>query len=105
MEGDICPLPEILALCKKYKAVLYLDEAHSAGVLGEHGIGAPEYYNIDPKEIDFISGTFSKSFAGTTGGYIAGKSKSICILRAFARPFVFSHAIVPVIAKTQYMVL
>lgn len=100
MEGDICPLPEIMDLCKKYKAVLFLDEAHAAGVLGEHGVGAPEHFGIDAKEIDFISGTFSKSFAGTTGGYITGRAKSIEILRHYARPFVFSHSIVPVIAKT-----
>ena len=100
MEGDIAPLPEIMKLCKQYNAVIFLDEAHSAGVLGERGRGCPDYWNIEPKDVDFISGTFSKSFGGTTGGYITGKANSILILRTSARPFVFSHGVVPVIAKT-----
>lgn len=89
-----------MALCKKYRAIIFLDEAHSAGVLGKTGKGSPELFGVDTKDIDFISGTFSKSFAGTTGGYITGKKKSIEILRHCARPYVFSHGIIPVIAQT-----
>ncbi|CAK9301951.1 unnamed protein product [Gordionus sp. m RMFG-2023] len=75
MEGTIVNLPEVMRLKRKYKAYLYLDEAHSIGALGPNGRGVADYYNIDPKEIDIMMGTFTKSFA-SAGGYIAG-SKSL----------------------------
>lgn len=71
MEGSIVHLPELLAIKKKYKAYLYLDEAHSIGALGEHGRGVVDYFGCDPKEVDILMGTFTKSF-GSAGGYIAG---------------------------------
>lgn len=71
MEGSIVKLPEILALKKKYKAYVYLDEAHSVGALGPNGRGVLDYYGIDPKEVDIHMGTYTKSFA-SSGGYIAG---------------------------------
>lgn len=71
MEGSIVHLPEIIALKKKYKAYLYLDEAHSIGATGKSGRGICDYYGIDSKEVDIHMGTFTKSF-GSAGGYIAG---------------------------------
>ena len=70
MEGSIVKLPEVLALKKKYKAYLYLDEAHSIGAMGPNGRGVTDYYGIDPEDIDIMMGTFTKSF-GSAGGYIA----------------------------------
>jgi len=80
MEGTICNLPEIVSLKEKYKAYLYLDEAHSIGALGKHGRGVCDYFNIDAKRVDIMMGTFTKSF-GAAGGYIAGSSKIISHLR------------------------
>ena len=71
MEGSICNLPEIIRLKKKYKAYLYLDEAHSIGAMGNHGGGIVDYFGLDPKDIDIMMGTFTKSF-GSAGGYIGG---------------------------------
>lgn len=71
MEGSIVNLPKIVALKKKYKAYLYLDEAHSVGAMGKHGRGVVDYFGIDPKNVDILMGTFTKSFA-SSGGYIAG---------------------------------
>lgn len=71
MEGSIVKLPEIIALKKKYKAYLYLDEAHSIGALGPNGRGVVDYYGIKPTDVDILMGTFTKSF-GSAGGYIAG---------------------------------
>lgn len=71
MEGSIVKLPEIIALKKKYKAYVYLDEAHSIGATGPNGRGIVEYYGIDPTDVDILMGTFTKSF-GSAGGYIAG---------------------------------
>lgn len=56
MEGSIVKLPEIIALKKKYKAYLYLDEAHSIGAVGITGRGIADYYNIDPQDIDMLMG-------------------------------------------------
>jgi len=72
MEGSICRLPELIELKKKYKAYLYMDEAHSIGAMGKQGRGIVDYFNRDSNDVDILMGTFTKSF-GAAGGYIAGK--------------------------------
>lgn len=76
MEGDICSLKEIVKIKKLYGVYVYLDEAHSIGALGKTGRGVCEYHDINPKDIDIMMGTFTKSF-GSCGGYIAGNSDLI----------------------------
>lgn len=71
MEGSVVKLPEVIALKKKYKAYIYLDEAHSVGAMGPNGRGVVDYFGCDPKDVDIMMGTFTKSF-GSSGGYIAG---------------------------------
>lgn len=71
MEGSIVHLPQLLEIKKRYKAYLYLDEAHSIGALGRRGRGVVDYYDCDPNDVDILMGTFTKSF-GSAGGYIAG---------------------------------
>lgn len=70
MDGDICPLKEIAELAEKYGAIVYVDDAHGDGVLGENGRGIVSHFNLHGK-IDIEMGTFSKAF-GTVGGYICG---------------------------------
>ena len=70
MEGSVLRLPEVVALKKKYKAFLYLDEAHSIGAVGPNGRGVTDYFGVDPADVEIMMGTFSKSF-GAAGGYIA----------------------------------
>lgn len=83
MEGSIVMLPEILALKKKYRAYVYLDEAHSVGALGPTGRGVVDYFGLDPRDVDLLMGTFTKSF-GAAGGYIAGSKVGQGVLaRAF----------------------
>lgn len=72
-------LPEVVALKKKYKAYLYLDEAHSIGAVGPTGRGVVEYFGMDPDDVDVLMGTFTKSF-GAAGGYIAGRKVTRKIL-------------------------
>ncbi|XP_072799908.1 serine palmitoyltransferase 3-like isoform X2 [Vicugna pacos] len=72
MEGSIVRLPQIVALKKKYKAYLYVDEAHSIGSVGPSGRGVVEFFGMDPRDVDVCMGTFTKSF-GASGGYIAGR--------------------------------
>lgn len=83
MEGNICRLPAIVAVKKKYKCYLWVDEAHSIGALGKNGRGVAEYW--DPsgelaKEIDIMMGTFTKSF-GSVGGYVASTKDLVDYLR------------------------
>jgi len=66
----LAKLAEIVALKKKYKAYIYLDEAHSIGAMGPNGRGVTDYFGVDPADIDIMMGTFTKSF-GAAGGYIA----------------------------------
>lgn len=96
MDGDIAPVPEILALAKKYNALLMVDEAHSLGALGEKGTGIEEYFGIQG-QIDILMGTLSKVIPAI-GGYIAGDFKMINFLKHRARAFVFSAALPPPIA-------
>ena len=70
MEGSIVRLPEVVALKKKYKAYLFLDEAHSIGAMGPNGRGVTDFFGVDPGDVDIMMGTFTKSF-GAAGGYIA----------------------------------
>jgi len=83
MEGEVCPLPQIVRLCKKYGIMLYVDEAHSIGALGERGRGVCDYWHIDPNDVDILMGTFTKSF-GSVGGYVSGSRKVIQYLRRHA---------------------
>jgi serine palmitoyltransferase len=71
MEGSIVKLREVLRLKKKYKAYVYLDEAHSIGAMGKRGRGVVDYWDCDPRDVDIMMGTFTKSF-GSAGGYIGG---------------------------------
>lgn len=93
MRGDICKLPEIVKLAKKYGARVMVDDAHSLGVLGEGGRGTASYFGLE-KEVDVIMNTFSKSLA-SIGGCMAA-SKEVCDhVRHASRPFIFSASLTP----------
>ena len=98
MEGSIVKLPEIIAIKKKYGAYVYLDEAHSVGAMGPHGRGVTDYYGVDPKDVDILMGTFSKSF-GSAGGYIAGNKKLINFLRCNSHGTFYASSMTPVVAQ------
>lgn len=104
MEGTIVRLPEIIALKKKYKAYLYLDEAHSIGAMGKSGRGVVDYFNCDPKDIDILMGTFTKSF-GSAGGYIAGSKALITHLRRYSYASMYATAMPPPVAAQIVAVL
>lgn len=101
MEGSICNLPAIIALKKKYKCYLYLDEAHSIGAMGPSGKGIVEYWDCDVNDIDIMMGTFTKSF-GAAGGYIAGKKKIIDHLRVTSATSYYSSPMSPPVAQQVY---
>ncbi|XP_017724737.1 PREDICTED: serine palmitoyltransferase 3 isoform X1 [Rhinopithecus bieti] len=98
MEGSIVHLPQIIALKKKYKAYLYMDEAHSIGAVGPTGRGVTEFFGLDPHEVDVLMGTFTKSF-GAAGGYIAGRKDLVDYLRVHSHSAVYASSMSPPIAE------
>nr|XP_033808012.1 serine palmitoyltransferase 2 isoform X2 [Geotrypetes seraphini] len=98
MEGSIVRLPEVIALKKKYKAYLYLDEAHSIGALGPTGRGVVEYFGLNPKDVDIMMGTFTKSF-GAAGGYIGGSKELIDYLGMHSHSTVYATSMSPPVAQ------
>lgn len=93
MSGEICKLPEICALAKKYNARVMVDDAHALGVLGVGGRGTASHFGLED-QVDLIMGTFSKSLA-SLGGYVVGSAEAIKYIRHESRPFIFSASIPP----------
>jgi len=94
MDGDICNLPSLVALKKKYGCLLMIDEAHSFGIIGETGCGLREHWGIAGSEVDLWMGTLSKSLA-SCGGWIAGSQTLIDYLRYSVGGFVYSAGMTP----------
>ena len=90
MEGDLAPLPELVAAKKRHGARLMVDDAHGLGVFGAHGRGTPEHFDVED-EVDLVMGTFSKSLA-TVGGFVAGDRVVVDHIKHHARSEIFSAA-------------
>lgn len=97
MDGDIAPIPELLALCEKYGAYLYLDDAHGFGVLGEEGRGSVSYFKLQSSRIIYM-GTLGKA-AGVFGAFVAASEDIIEWLVQRARSYVFTTAAPPMLAE------
>ena len=93
MDGDLAPLPEIVEIAEEHNAIIYVDDAHGEGVLGDHGRGIVDYYKLHDR-VDFEMGTLSKAF-GVIGGYVAGDREAIEFIKQRGRPFLFSSAMNP----------
>ncbi|MDR0871888.1 MAG: pyridoxal phosphate-dependent aminotransferase family protein [Prevotellaceae bacterium] len=93
MEGDMINLPQVVALAKEYNASVYVDEAHSFGVLGRNGRGICDHYGLS-QDVDVIMGTFSKSLA-SIGGFVAADHSVIDWLRHNSRSYIFSASPTP----------
>ncbi|HKP85452.1 MAG TPA: glycine C-acetyltransferase [Blastocatellia bacterium] len=94
MEGLLAPLPELVALAREHNALLFVDESHASGALGETGRGTPEELGVHG-EVDVITGTFGKALGGASGGFIAGRAPLIEFLRQKSRPYTFSNTMPP----------
>jgi 8-amino-7-oxononanoate synthase len=93
MEGDLAKLPEIVALADAYGANLFVDEAHSLGVIGANGAGVASHFCLT-NEVDLIMGTFSKSLA-SLGGFVASDEATIDFIKHRARSLLFSASMPP----------
>ncbi len=98
MDGDVAPLNLIVPVCRKNNAILIVDDAHGTGVMGWKGSGTAEHFGLDGN-IDITMGTFSKTFA-VTGGFVAASKSIINYLRFFARSYMFSASLPPMVAAT-----
>lgn len=95
MDGDIAPLTEICALCKKYGALLYVDEVHAVGMYGDDGAGMISQLGLSDK-VDIIQGTFAKAY-GVIGGYIVASKNIVDCIRSIGRGFIFTTSLPPYI--------
>lgn len=93
MDGDLCPLPEILALAEAFDCMVLLDEAHATGVMGETGAGCVEYFGCTGKPLIQV-GTLSKAL-GSLGGYVAGSAPLIDLLRNRAPTWIYTTGLSP----------
>lgn len=94
MDGDLAKLPEIVALCEKYDALVMVDDSHATGYIGKTGRGTAEHFGVLGK-IDIITTTFGKALGGGNGGCTSGRKEIIEMLRQRSRPYLFSNTLAP----------
>jgi glycine C-acetyltransferase len=99
MEGAIAKLPDLVELCRKYDAVLVVDDSHGTGVLGARGRGTAEHHGL-LGEIDIITSTLGKALGGAAGGFVAASAAVCDYLTQRARPQLFSNALPPTVAAS-----
>jgi 8-amino-7-oxononanoate synthase len=104
MDGDTVDLARLVEIKEKHQVWLLVDEAHSIGVMGEHGRGLCEYTGVDPARVDLVIGTLSKTFA-SCGGFVAGRQDVIDWMRYTLPGFVYSVGLSPVITASAYAAL
>ncbi|MDH4164416.1 MAG: aminotransferase class I/II-fold pyridoxal phosphate-dependent enzyme, partial [Nitrospirota bacterium] len=93
MDGDLAPLPDLVALSDKYSAILMVDDAHGTGVLGEQGRGTAEHFGLQNR-VPVMMGTLGKAL-GSMGAYVTGNRSLVRYLTSTARSFMFSTALPP----------
>jgi len=95
MDGDMAPLNELAALCRRYNALLIVDDAHGTGVVGKGGAGTASFLNCEA-EVDIAMGTFSKTFA-VAGGFVAASRDVVEYMRYHSRSYIFSASLPPIV--------
>lgn len=101
MDGDLAALPDLIVIAKKHSALLLIDDAHGLGVLGDKGGGICDHFSLKP---DILSAGFGKSL-GSFGGFAAGGETIIEHLIQFSRPYMYTTALPPAIAKATHISL
>lgn len=94
MDGTYADIAGICDLAEKYEALVFVDDSHAVGFVGETGAGTPERAGCRDR-VDLVSGTFGKALGGASGGYVAGRKQLIDLLRKRSRPYLFSNSMAP----------
>lgn len=94
MDGYIAPLQEICDLAERYDALVFVDDSHAVGFMGENGAGTPELCGVAGR-VDIYTGTFGKALGGASGGYVAAHRDIVALLRQRSRPYLFSNTLAP----------
>jgi glycine C-acetyltransferase len=104
MDGDLCPLGEMVALAEEYDAMVLVDDSHATGFIGRTGRGTHEHFGVVGK-IDVITTTLGKALGGASGGCVSGRKELVELCRQKARPYLFSNSLSPVITAASLKVL
>ncbi|SDR94778.1 MULTISPECIES: glycine C-acetyltransferase [Microbacterium] len=96
MDGYIAPLAEICDLAERYDALVFVDDSHAVGFVGDNGRGTPELCGVADR-VDIYTGTFGKALGGASGGYVASHAEIVALLRQRSRPYLFSNTLAPAI--------
>ncbi len=94
MDGYYAPLAEICDLADEFGAMVFVDDCHATGFVGEHGRGTAEHCGVLGR-VDIITGTLGKALGGASGGYVAAPPEIVELLKQRARPYLFSNAVAP----------
>lgn len=97
MDGDIAPLPEMAALCRKHDALLVVDDAHGFGCVGPEGRGSVAHFGLGSEDVPIVIGTLGKAF-GTSGAFVAGSAMMMDYLVQKARTYIYTTAMPPAVA-------
>lgn len=96
MDGSFAPLDGICDLAERYNAMVFVDDSHAVGFVGEGGRGTPELFGVEDR-VDIISGTLGKALGGASGGYISSHREIVELLRQRSRPYLFSNSVAPAV--------
>ncbi len=103
MDGDLCPLAELVGLKESFNAYLMVDEAHAIGIIGDRGCGLSRHLSLE-RYVDIILGTYGKAFAGY-GAFVATDKNLKSFLVNTARSFIFSTALPPAVLGSNLTAL
>lgn len=104
MDGIIAQMDKIVALAKRYDAVVMVDDCHATGFVGKTGRGSAEHSGVWG-QVDITTGTFGKALGGASGGFTAGPKEVVDMLRQRSRPYLFSNTLAPAIVGASIAVL
>ena len=101
MEGDLAPIPELLAVAAEHGATLIVDDSHGIGVVGAGGRGVLEHFGLLGAEGVIVTGTLGKALGGAAGGFVAGGEALCAVLEQRSRPQLFSNGVAPTVAASS----
>jgi len=97
MDGSYAPLDEICDLADEFGALVFVDDSHAVGFVGEGGRGTPEHFRVQDR-VDIYTGTLGKALGGASGGYVSSHREIVELLRQRSRPYLFSNSVAPAVA-------